>query len=1043
MATTLHVIEDLAERFLGIARNKLTGTLLVHAEGDRKRQFFFQQGSLADIDTGRPDTLLEAALRDSGVIGEKEIKRARKSMGAEKTLGAAILDLGIVPEADVAENIRRRLTEEVCEVFDWPLDKVEFFEHEADERLESFYSELTEYYEALADAEEVFLEAAKRLDRWDLVGKHFAVLHDVFYATPSSFRYFREQAKYPDEYAIVSAVDGIKDADELISQSGLDPFVAVNLLRKLRASGELELINPVQMFQLGVEFSGSGNFEKACKLFRRAMERGLDDFDILQKLAQTLDSLDRVEDAVARYVEFGDKCMSQSRLDDAARSLKRAIELDRGSVPAHEKYLEVLLEQKRQPEAAEEAMALADLKVVHRDERGALETLLRVREGNPQASQQLQQKIIALAEATRNWELARKEKEELARKTEQRRDAESEIERYQRRFCEGDDSLPVRTKLAELHLAKGNRPKALEHINAILNLPEKYKVKDEATLLLLHEAVREMKPADLRSNRWLADYHNRKGDKSKAVAVLQSWIASLEREADMEEVVHAYERLLAIDDSSDHRWGLAMALEKINRPNESRRELRSLANLALRKKDFDQATRALDHIMKSAPLDLETRKMQADLLEAREKRISARKKHEEIALLAMLAGNMQDAEQYCRRLPADRPQTAEMVRKLGNLCHEQGDRQKAIEQLRKAVKLHLEHKNFGLAKLALQEILVIDPANPDGAAILTELKARETPPPAPAAAAPAAGPAPKPEASAGAAPAAGPAPAAAAPPQPPPAAPQTTPPKTASVHVGRRGLVAEQADVAAQAEAPVPPPSAPEEKDASPHLRYEREPFQPAAPVVTRVSGITAKLKRLKTAPAESAQPRSVQVQVKDITSKLRNMKDGDGSTPAPAGEGVKPMAPAALKTAASRLKALAGKKAEEVSVADDPSPTPASAEPEASTGTAPEAPPAATQPRKLTGAAAKLAGLRKSEEPRIAGVSAPAQTKRPGSVVIKIGPGASGGGGTGPTAPLSDDQAARLAGSAAAGEVRQAKLNTSASKLAELRKKKAETQAG
>lgn len=1039
---TLHLIENLAEEFLGIARKKLTGTLIVQAEDDRKKQFFFQQGSLADIDTGRPDTLLEAALRDSGALGEKDIKRARKSMaGAEKTLGAALLDLGIVPETDVVENIRGRLTEEVCEVFDWPLATVEFFEHQADERLETFYSELTEYYEALADAEEVFLEAARRLERWDLVQKHFGVLLDVFYATPSSFRYFREQAKYPDEYAIVSAVDGIKDADELISQSGLDPFVAVNLLRKLRASGELELINPVQMFQLGVEFSGSGNFEKASKLFRRAMERGLDDFDILYKLAQALDSSDKVEEAVARYTEFGDKCASMNRLDDAARSLKRAIELDRGSVPAHEKYLEVLLQQKRYPESAEEAMALADLKVVHKDQPGALETLLRVREGNPQSSQ-LQQKIIALAESTRNYELARKERDDLARKTEQRKDAESEIERYQRRFCEGDDSLPVRIKLAELHLAKGNRPKALEHINSILNLPEKYKVKDESTLLLLHEAVREMKPADLRSNRWLADHHGRKGDKAKAVAVLQAWIASLEREGDTEEVVHAYERLLAIDDSSDHRWGLAMALEKINRLNESRRELRSLANLALRKKDFDQATRALDHILKAAPLDLETRKMQADLLEARENRISARKRHEEIAFLAMLAGNVQDAEQYCRRLPADGAETAEIVRKLGNLCHEQGDQQKAVEQIRKAVKLHLEHKNFGLAKLAIQDLLTIDPSNPDGAALLTDLKTRETPAPAAAAGGgPAAGPMSKSDASPGPGSAPGPAPAASAPPVPA-TAHAAAHPKPGSFVAPRSAVAAQAAQTAALSE-----DSAAEDK-ASPHLRFEREPFQPAAPVVTRVSGITAKLKKLKTAPTESRQPRSVQVQVKDITSKLRNMKDGESGASAAGGaqDGGAPLsgatAPAALKTAASRLKALAGQKAEEVSVSEDPALASADTEAQATAGmpdaatSAPEAPVAATQPKKLLGAAAKLAGLRKAD-----GGPAPLQTKRPGSVVIKIPPGASGGGrAPGSAAPLSEDQAARIASGAAAGEVRKAKLNTSASKLAELRKKKAET---
>ena len=60
--------------------------------------------------------------------------------------------------------------------------------------------------------------------------------------------------------------------------------------------------------------------------------------------------------------------------------------------------------------------------------------------------------------------------------------------------------------------------------------------------------MREIKPADLRSNRWLAEYHRRQENKDKAVEVLLAWIASLERDGDSQEVVHAYERLLAVDD---------------------------------------------------------------------------------------------------------------------------------------------------------------------------------------------------------------------------------------------------------------------------------------------------------------------------------------------------------------------------------------------------------------------------------------------------------------------------------------------------------------
>jgi tetratricopeptide (TPR) repeat protein len=591
MSSSVNHIEDLAREFLAIPRRALTGTLTVEAADGRRKHLLFQQGLLADMDTGREDTVLEAAVLDTGILTEKDIRRARKAQAKSTTpFGAALLDLGIVPEESIQQSIHARLTEEVSEVFGWEIESIAFVEHAEDERLESFTSELGDYYEVLADPEEVFIEAARRLDRWDLVEQNFTILRDVFYATPSSFQYFHEEKQYPNEHAILRTVDGIKDVAEVIAESGVDPFLAVGIIRKCKARGELELINPVQMFQLGVEFANGGKFEKATKLFQRAHDRGLDDFDIQLKLAQCLDALGRKDEAVRRFTEFGEKCIAQDRVDEAIKSLKRAVKIDPDCMPAQEKYLDLLLERQRTGEALEQAVVVAGRKEAAGDPRAGLDLLLRIRSLNPKDAG-LQQKIIALAEACGDHLTARAEREALAKSTDQRKGVESEIETYQKRFCEGNDSLDVRLKLAELHLARGNRQKALDHISALLNMPDKYRVKDEATLVLLHEAVREMKPIDLRSNRWLAEHYSKKGDKAKAVGVLTTWITALEREGDLEEVIHIYERLLAVDDRNEHRWGLAMALEKLGRASESRRELRSLANLAMRKKDFDRRRR--------------------------------------------------------------------------------------------------------------------------------------------------------------------------------------------------------------------------------------------------------------------------------------------------------------------------------------------------------------------------------------------------------------------------------------------------------------------
>jgi tetratricopeptide (TPR) repeat protein len=995
MSSSVKPIEDLARQFLAIPRQALTGTLRVQAEDGRRKQILFQQGLLADMDTGREDTLLEAAILDTGILSEKDIRRARKATARSPgPFGAALLDLGVVPEDAIQQSIRARLTEEVSEVFGWDLETIVFVPHEPDERLESFQSELGDHYEVLADPEEIFVEAARRLDRWDLVEDNFGILRDVFYATPSSFQYFHEEDRYPNEHAILRTVDGIKDVGEVIAESGVDPFVAVEIIRKCKARGELELINPVQMFQLGVEFSNGGKFEKATKLFERAHQRGLDDFDLQLKLAQCLDALGRKEEAVHRFTEFGEKCIAQDRSEEAIKSLKRAIRIDPDHMPAQEKYLEVLLKENRTGEALEQAVVVAQKKMETGDPRSGLDLLVRLRSLNPKDAV-VQQKIIELAEACGDHATARAERDALARTTDQRRGVESEIETYQKRFCEGNDSLEVRLKLAELHLARGNRQKALDHISAILNLPDKYRVKDEATLVLLHEAVREMKPIDLRSNRWLAEHYYKKNEKEKAVAVLVAWIASLEREGDLEEVVHIYERLLSIDDRNEHRWGLAMALEKLGRTNESRRELRSLANLAMRKKSFDQAAKALDHVLKAAPLDIETRKMQADLHEAKEDRELAARKHEEIAILDIMAGNVLEAEQYCRRLPPGTPGIGEIVRRLGTLCLEQGDQQKAVEQILKAAKIHLEEKNLGLSRIALEQLLRIRPGHPEANAILADLKAREAPPPPPAAAAP--------------------------------------------VEAARP----------AAAGAPAPEEAAPPaEKPSSPHLKFERAPFEPVAPVVTKVAGITAKLRKLKSGgPDEAAGTRTIKTGVKNIMQKLKSMKGGEDAAPAAGAAASEPAplsaeaqpesvaapevaaappraaaetAPAekaaggsALKSTASKLKALAEKKAAGGG-ADDP----------------------ATRKLALGGSASRLAALRKARETPATEEAGPAEDAAPAGsgdtpeepAMVRIP--------LGPEAASKPEAAGEAPGAAPVAATQKKKLGTSASRLAELRKK-------
>ncbi|MEM7233298.1 MAG: tetratricopeptide repeat protein, partial [Planctomycetota bacterium] len=860
------------------------------------------------------ETLLTAVLLECESISARVHKKAQKL--AEKnecSLGAALLELDSVDDGELLHAIEEGVTREVTEAFGWELEESSFHTHDSDERYEGFVSELSDYFDLLADPETLFLEAAQRLERWDLVQECFDLLLDVFYATPGTFGYFRDPDSFPVEIRLLGSIDGTKDIEEVIAESGIDPFTAIEATRNLVRDGAIELINPVQLFQLGAQAESAGNVEKASRLFRRAMERGLDDFDIELRLAQSLESIGRKNEAAASYFRFSNKCLAQLRVDDALRSLRRVIKLSPEQNEASVKLLNLLVQHNRADEAVETALAQAERLDSKGDGQAALDILMVVRESNVR-DVRLHEKIIDLGARLGDLELVRREKETVAQEFDGRRDTKDALESYQRRFCDGDDSLEVRMKLVELHKQHGNRQKAIDHINSVLSLGGKRRVKEVDKLLWLHGAMLDLEPGDTRSNRFLISYSLQTGDKAKAVEVLKAWLPELQKNDDFDELISALQQLISLEDRLEFRWTLAQLLEKVGRRDESHQELHRLAHHGMRNREFDQAAKALDHVLKTAPLDIETRKAQAELFDLRGEKELAAEKLLELASLEIIAGRIQEAEGFCRQVMITRPEDADVIDRFGKLCLELGDRQKAIEQFLKAAKIHLENKNLGLARRTLDRLLKQEPGHTEASTLVDQLQTLER-------------------------------------------------------NLERKPEPQVRAGGALSA--------------GSEPVVTQTEPFAGPKPVRTSVTGITARLRNLKSGgdtKKKASSNEGVKTAVSSIAAKLKSVQGGgesgaSSSSPAPkdSGEAKPAQNPkVALKSAAARLKALSQKKkqssddsaapassSEPPETAAAPATTPADSADNSSPGNAP--PTAKVKQKK--GAASRLAALRKQSK--------------------------------------------------------------------------------
>ena len=728
-------LDKLCRQFLALARNKMTGTLVVVSATGEQKSFLCHSGQVVDVHTGRPEGIMTEAILASVEISPRQVKRAQKhAEKCELTLGEALLDLEIASQNDVLNSIELIVSDEVTDVFHWDVEQVHFSQHSARETTEDFNNELSRYFELRADPEDLFLDACKRLDSWDLIKNHFDLFLDVFYATPGTFRYFREADVYPHEVRILGAIDGTRDVEEVIEESGLNPFDALIVIRDLITHGEIELINPVQMFQLGSELASQGSLDKAVKLFKRSKERGLNDFDLELRLAESLDKLGRRNEAALWYLEFSGSCLSQLRVDDAISALKRVIDLCPDQDVALDKLLEIYVQQKRSQEAVEVALKIAEQKERVGAPKEALDVLTSLRQ-LATGEAEFHERIIQLAEACGRSDLVASEKRLLAQTYDEHKDAQSALQTYQSMFCEGNDSLEVRLKLIDLHTQQSHRQKAIDHINGALSLGGKQRIKDADTLRQLHGSMVRLKPGDCRSSRWLVEDAIQRDDMNQAVEYLRSWLKVLERDDDHAEMIDVLEQLIRFDNKAEHRWALASVFEKLGRVEDGQRELRSLANLAIRGKDFNEAARTLDHLIKKAPFDVSSRKAQVDLYDSMGERELATARLKEVTLLEIIAGEVQEAEECCRRLLLLDPNLAEIVDSLGVLCLDLGDQQKAAEQFVKAAKIHIERENFGSARSTVDRLLAACPAHPEGLALherLQKRKEEEATPAAPA-----------------------------------------------------------------------------------------------------------------------------------------------------------------------------------------------------------------------------------------------------------------------------------------------------------------------
>ncbi|MHC4393480.1 MAG: DUF4388 domain-containing protein, partial [Planctomycetota bacterium] len=341
----------LSEIVRSLARQRRTGTLKVSEGAGAVKYIYFREGNVDHVRARQPRTTIGRALFKRKKISHKQLRQAveRHERTGER-LGQCCLQLGICDEAAVREALIFQAVEEVTDLFSWAEPRCEF--HRGAPPLDIFdFEDQRDPLGLSTDA--LAREAARRARERLEHRRQIPSSADIYAPSPEALYSMKRPPEGSAEEEMLQYLDGERDVDELLEVVRLSDLEALRTLIRLIHSGDVVALTPHQLLQVGAECERGGKLQKAHRLYLRAEAAGLEQLDLPNRIAKLADALGRPEEAIARYLEFAERCRYEDLPEAAVAAYRKALEIDPGYVQATEDVVSALCELGMSDEAAD------------------------------------------------------------------------------------------------------------------------------------------------------------------------------------------------------------------------------------------------------------------------------------------------------------------------------------------------------------------------------------------------------------------------------------------------------------------------------------------------------------------------------------------------------------------------------------------------------------------------------------------------------------------------------------------------------------------
>lgn len=288
----------------------------------------------------RRDRLGDILVR-SGQITAEQLREAvdRQHGDREHKLGEILVEMGALPRSELEQYMRLQIEEAVFYLFTWNSGTFNFEAGVRPER-EDFLVRINPEY--------LLLEGARRVDEWSLIEKKIPSFDLIFQVDPSHIGQSAPTLA-PEQQQLVGLLDGTRDVQQLVDDTGLGEFevgkalfglITAGFARRVGTSAAIApKVNDSRIEEhrnLGVAFYKAGMLDEALREFRRVADL-------------------RPADSSAPFY-LGLIALRQARWEEAAGAFRQALERA-GPRPAALHNLGLALERLGRLDEAEAAAA--------------------------------------------------------------------------------------------------------------------------------------------------------------------------------------------------------------------------------------------------------------------------------------------------------------------------------------------------------------------------------------------------------------------------------------------------------------------------------------------------------------------------------------------------------------------------------------------------------------------------------------------------------------------------------------------------------------